>query len=195
MTISRITVVLTAAIWGLVLWIAAGKTAAPPTLNDTRFSDPLTEARYTQAVEWWGGPPSNCASITRALVPTATLQPNAVAEATVPTEPGTACTLRISEALPPCAVITTMRHEVGHLRGLGHSADANNIMHAPSPRWYCRIEYWQREILELKRSLWEVHRERQGDVKHRNLSLYRYELKSAHIQLRRAEAGAALPHP
>jgi Matrixin len=105
---------------------------------------PLVERAYSVANHYWGGPPTNCTSLERVIVPDNFLVSPLVAEATVPREPEP-CFLRISRSLAKprnsgqlCAV---MIHEDGHLHGLDHSNNPYNVMypsiaHIPKVCWH-----------------------------------------------------------
>lgn len=91
---------------------------------------PSLERAYNVATHYWGGEPSGCTSIEKAIVPTLD---GYYAEASQP-EPGERipCFLWVSRSLASprafgtaCGVLV---HEVGHLRGYGHSDDPTNVM-------------------------------------------------------------------
>ncbi len=100
--------------------------------NAAPFSPRLLYA-YELANEHWGGPPTGCSSLSLEVVPNGSLG-DAEGMATLPA-PGEApqpCFIKIIEqdAQPnwferACAVI---RHEDGHLHGLGHTDAPHSIM-------------------------------------------------------------------
>lgn len=103
----------------------------PPLANAAPFT-PELQLAYNMAERRWGGPPQDCFSLELQIVPDEQLGERE-GEATQP-EPGEVipCSLYIRAGLATpqffiraCAVI---RHEVGHLEGLGHSPDPRSIM-------------------------------------------------------------------
>jgi hypothetical protein len=135
-----------AAIAGLVAASGASAQAAPFT--------PRLNLAYAMALEYWGGPPTNCTSIDRQIVPARSLPQTATGhaygQATQATRP-TPCFLYIDRRIVrPRAfawACATMIHEVGHLRGLGHSPDPRSVMSVawpPIPR--CE---WAGELSEI----------------------------------------------
>lgn len=105
---------------------AADAQATPPT--------PEVEADYAAAVAWWGGPSTQCTTITLEMQPTDFEGEGKTARATQP-RPGeiVACTIWIFEdkwsAESTCEREMVLRHEVGHTRGLGHDeTDPASIM-------------------------------------------------------------------
>lgn len=120
-----------AAIAGLVALSGASAQAAPFT--------PRLNLAYAMAVEWWGGPPTSCASIDKQIVPARSLPSStghAYGLATQAIRP-TPCILFIDRRMVrPRAfawACATMIHEVGHLRGLGHSPDPRSVMSVAWP--------------------------------------------------------------
>lgn len=115
-----------------VLALPAPASAAPFT--------PRLNLAYAMAVEYWGGGPVNCTSLDEEIVPARSLPQTATGhaygQATQPTKP-MPCILYIDRRLaPPRAfgwACQTMIHEVGHLRGLGHSPDPRSVMSVAWP--------------------------------------------------------------
>lgn len=121
----------------------AHRAAAAPFTPELRLA-------YNLAVKHWGGPPEGCSSLDLEVVSAEQLPDDRLGEATQP-EPGEyiPCLLYIrAELATPrlfiraCAVI---RHEVGHLKGFGHSPDPRSIMYEhitllPSGCW--RTSLW-----------------------------------------------------
>jgi hypothetical protein len=90
---------------------------------------PQLERDYAAANRYWGGPPANCTSVERAIVPDTFI--DVIAEATIPSEPEL-CHLWVIRSLArstnfgfTCAVIV---HESGHLHGLEHETNPASIM-------------------------------------------------------------------
>lgn len=103
---------------------------------------PLMWKAYNIATEYWGGPPPLCTSIDFEIVPHDSLdtpeEANVIGHATMPSEPGS-CVLWIDKSIvAPVAfaeLCVTVVHEDGHLHGLDHSPDPNNVMFwAPSAK-------------------------------------------------------------
>lgn len=106
------------------LALAAPARAAPFT--------PAVNRAYNVAVRYWGGGPTDCLTLDRQIVPDGSLPDGGIAWATIPTGP-TDCVLYVERTLARpdhwvqlCGVLA---HEVGHLRGLGHSADPADVMY------------------------------------------------------------------
>jgi hypothetical protein len=116
---------LTAGLIALFLLFPIHSNAAP-------FTPELNMA-FGMAVRHWGGPPTGCSSIDLQIVPDEQLAPGLDGEASEP-KPGEVipCFLYIrAELAEPQFFIRTcalMRHEVGHLEGLGHSSNPRSIM-------------------------------------------------------------------
>jgi hypothetical protein len=96
---------------------------------------PRLNLAYAVANEYWGGPPPNCTSLNREIVPD--WEDGRAGQATIAIEP-TPCVLEISTWLatrsPFKYVCAVMIHEAGHLHGFEHSSDRRNIMYPSSGR-------------------------------------------------------------
>ncbi len=96
---------------------------------------PELELAYAIADEYWGGPPPNCTSIDKQIVPHGSLDEgelNVSGRATQPQQPEP-CILYLDRALAEPDLFgeacDTMIHEDGHLHGLGHSDDPKSVMY------------------------------------------------------------------
>lgn len=83
-------------------------------------------ASYGSAIEWWGGAPADCATVE---LRRGAVSPGEMAFAEPPYKPESACGIEVKEGEEGCWLAETMRHEVGHLRGLGHSTDPHSVMY------------------------------------------------------------------
>lgn len=99
------------------------------------FTPSLNRA-YAAAERYWGGPPPNCTTVVKSVVPRAALPENFAARATIPwPDEWIECHLELvwplakrSNYVAACAVTI---HEMGHLRGFEHDDSPASIMHAP----------------------------------------------------------------
>lgn len=129
-----------AAILIVFLVAPAGASATPAWVAEST-PDGLTpwdaeaEAAYQVAVEYWGGPPTDCATISKFRAPTIIAEGQlAQGVATRPIEPGEDCAIGIRSGLSTWATCAVTVHEVGHLRGLEHTTDPASPMYVgPSP--------------------------------------------------------------
>jgi hypothetical protein len=120
--------------------------AAPGAAQAAEPFTPELEADYTAALAWWGiSSPPQCATVVREILPTNPFpekREDAAMVATQP-EPGKTqvfCQIVVFEDIyratkttfpvtAGCIIEHEMRHEVGHLTGLGHSDDPNDVMY------------------------------------------------------------------
>lgn len=115
--------------------ILAGAIALMVAAPTSATAAPLTPALlhdYQLANRYWGGPPVNCTSLDMGIVYNDELPKYVLAAATEATYPQP-CELWIARelvkpvwALEACVV---MLHEVGHLHGLGHSSNPEDVMY------------------------------------------------------------------
>lgn len=128
----------------LALALAAPARAAPFT--------PAAERAYNVAVRYWRGGPTDCLTLDREIVADGSLPEGDTGWATVPTEP-TDCVLYVARRLTTpgnfIALCGVLVHEVGHLRGLGHSTDPASVMYPYSrrPPGIC----WRAGLREMNR--------------------------------------------
>lgn len=134
------------------LAVAAPSSAAPFT--------PALERAQTTAERYWGGGPVDCTSLDRQIVPDGSLGEGVEGRATVPVEPQP-CILYVVRSLArpnmfvrACGVLA---HELGHLRGLGHSDDPADVMYAytnapPAICFRAGIRELNRRALALKQA-------------------------------------------
>jgi hypothetical protein len=61
--------------------------------------------------------------------------------------------LYADESLSVSQMIATLAHEIGHVFGLAHTSDPNNIMHAPAPVGGV-IDPWQFDAMRLSLTKW-----------------------------------------
>lgn len=109
------------AAWAVVFGVfLAGRAAAQTVTGPAALT-----ASYAEAVAYWGGEPSWCASVelSEGVVE------GELGHADIPTAFGDECGIVLAPGLDGCLLASVMRHEVGHLRGLGHSADPANVMY------------------------------------------------------------------
>lgn len=95
-------------------------------------SGPITlQGLYFKAVEWWGqGEPPGCESVSLETVLAIEGNLDANGAAWPATQFGPECRIEIITAnTKRCALVETMRHEVGHLLGYGHSSNPGMVMY------------------------------------------------------------------
>lgn len=110
--------------------VCAGKATAAPT--------PEVRADYAAALAYWGttSPPPQCASVRFEMLPTDPKGEEAIARTTTPKagQRNLPCEMEIFDdlwaGLTRCERMIVIRHETGHLTGLGHSDDPSSIMYA-----------------------------------------------------------------
>lgn len=146
----------------LAALIAAFVIAALCGATGAKAASPVQEleADYPAALAWWGvASPPLCASVTLGVEATDPYGEGAIARATQPESAGIACRLTILEdqwaTLPTCGRTDTIRHEVGHLLGYGHSSDPDNVMYPVEDlsKGACAVELrreWRREQRQAK---------------------------------------------
>lgn len=107
-----------------------------PTTSQAAPFTPLMWKAYRIATAYWGGPPPLCTSIDFEIVPSGSLETpegEAGAVASLPAEP-MPCLLWVNRSLAAPDMFdelcVAMIHEDGHLHGIWHSPDPNNVMFA-----------------------------------------------------------------
>ncbi len=121
--------------------------AVAPEVRAAPFT-PRMWLAYTMAEEYWAGPPP-CATLDAQIVAPDSLNRYGNNAGGVAANRSGACLIWIERysAAPVnfAALCQTMLHEVGHLRGLGHSTDPTDIMYPagltvpPRCRWAGRV--------------------------------------------------------
>jgi hypothetical protein len=96
--------------------------AAAPTASADPFS-PEAETFYVEALDYWGQAPL-CSPVVKESVPLESLAGAAAGEMLLDT-----CQILVEEGNMPCLTKAAIYHEVGHLVGLEHSADPDDLMY------------------------------------------------------------------
>ena len=116
--------------------VLLGVVASPEAEAEARPFGMYEKGLYWLATDYWGGEPRNCKVVNRVIVGPTALPPGQLAEADQPPrrplrrEALEGCGLSVNAELAPDSYTTclVLLHEVGHLKGRGHSQDPSSVM-------------------------------------------------------------------
>lgn len=113
---------------------------------------PEVQSMYQEAIAYWSKPPELCTSMTLELLPPEDFPYGVNGTGTEPDRP-MPCVVTVNEDQPPCEMKTTLRHEVGHTEGYGHSADPLSVMYWSPLPLFCEAKTAQHELRIFPREL------------------------------------------
>lgn len=105
---------------------------------------------YELANVYWGGPSPLCSSVTIES-DEFLAEPGVIGQATIPSEAGTECSIKMKPGLSMYVQCYTMVHEDGHLHGYEHSLDPASIMYRSVPNSQSKVGLCDKQFGEILR--------------------------------------------